>query len=694
MTVLDHDGMLPMKQRHPDWIWNRSDTHVILGVPEAPEAFTTVVEPGNGFSPGFRSYGVSTWVTIDGRLWAPEELPLDDLRWRWSPGFFPALECTWAAGNLAVRSELCTEGDAASRRIRTHHALTVTNTGQAPVTATLHVVVRSFGAAGSALRRLGVRGRDLLVGGSVVATFTTEPDGGGVVGYAASGTDVGELLRTGRSPAETEVEDPAGWASATIDFALALAPGESTSIGATHHVHAGHPHLDWLRRRPGLPPTSLDREALEEEWRERLPIRMDLPDPDFADAFRAQATYLAMASVGVEPRISPISYPLWWLRDGSYALVAMGKAGLTEWVDRAVRSVAGRQPFGGFGAEGDGAGQLIWVMTEHARMTGDVGFLRSVLGDVRRNVELILELRRTARPVFGRTEIRTPQMMFEPSADLIARPPRDGLIDGRMDGHFPRFWVNGWAALGLRRAIAAAERLGEDTTTWRGELDQHLAAISAAMPAHFGENDRDYTGSIWPTGYADPADPHVRDVFARHWHEVRYPDGVHVAEPEWTYFEAGQAHNHLLLGERDRAWVTIRHFLRASTAPGLYTQHEGIGDENSSLQWQRSRGWDDIPHVTPHGWTASELLLLLRDCLLRETEEGDLVIGSGVPEAWLAHDFSVTGAPSWFGTVDVRWEAGDRRLTVATGRAVPGRVRHELPAHDVDLVVADHVTTT
>jgi hypothetical protein len=223
-----------------------------------------------------------------------------------------------------------------------------------------------------------------------------------------------------------------------------------------------------------------------------------------------------------------------------------------------------------------------------------------------------------------------------------------------------------------------------DAGAWREELAAQLAAIAAAMPAHFGENDRDYTGSIWPTGYADPDDPHVREVFDRFWATVRYPGGVHVPEPEWTYFEAGQAHNLVLLGHRERAWVTIRHFLDESTAPGLYTQHEGIGDENSSLQWQRSRGWDDIPHVTPHGWTAAEFLLLLRDCLLRETPDGALVVGSGIPAEWLSQSFSFTGMPSWFGLVDVAWDADDQELTVRTERAVPGGIRSELPSVPVD----------
>src|SRR5690349_7069006 len=111
MTTLDHDGLLAQKRAHPDWIWNRSDTHVILGVPRSPESFKTVVEPGNSFSPGFRSYAVSTWLSTGGTLYAPERMPIADLHWRWVEGGLPILRAIWTAGPLTVTSELFTEGD-------------------------------------------------------------------------------------------------------------------------------------------------------------------------------------------------------------------------------------------------------------------------------------------------------------------------------------------------------------------------------------------------------------------------------------------------------------------------------------------------------------------------------------------------------------------------------------------------------
>ena len=210
-----------------------------------------------------------------------------------------------------------------------------------------------------------------------------------------------------------------------------------------------------------------------------------------------------------------------------------------------------------------------------------------------------------------------------------------------------------------------------------------LAALNAVKGERFGDNDRDIASAIWPTGWAEPADPVVRERFTRFWEQTRCPCGVYEPEPEWTYFEAAQGHNYMLLGDRARAWATIERFLSHHTAQGLYTYHEGTGDENTSLQWRRARGWDRIRYVTPHGWTSAEVFLLLRDALVRETATG-LEVGAGVPPEWMNHSFSARYLPSHFGKVSMEYDAHLRHLTVMTERQ-PAEVVSSLPG-EVDVV--------
>jgi hypothetical protein len=49
--MLEHAKMKAMRDKHPEWIWNRSDTHVILGVPGTLDAFKTRSSRATAFRP-------------------------------------------------------------------------------------------------------------------------------------------------------------------------------------------------------------------------------------------------------------------------------------------------------------------------------------------------------------------------------------------------------------------------------------------------------------------------------------------------------------------------------------------------------------------------------------------------------------------------------------------------------------------
>ena len=57
---------------------NRGDVHVFLGDPMSDACDKTTVEPGNVFSPGVWTCGVSVVVAADGRAHAPEDVGADE----------------------------------------------------------------------------------------------------------------------------------------------------------------------------------------------------------------------------------------------------------------------------------------------------------------------------------------------------------------------------------------------------------------------------------------------------------------------------------------------------------------------------------------------------------------------------------------------------------------------------------------
>lgn len=665
--MLEHASMAEMKEKHPDWIWNRSDTHVILGVPGTLDAFKTPVEPGNSFSPGPGTYGISSWIYEDGVLYAPENMPLTDLEWKFEAGHLPVLTSCFKCGKVRVTSRLFTEGDTQISDIRDYYRIELTNSSEEAAQGSLFIPIRSFGAAGGAIHSLKSSAHCVRINGAPVFIMGKEPEQFRTVSYAKTGKDISCYLKKGQLPGQWETEDASGWASGVLVYSYCLKPGESGIYDFMCRLHAGH----WMVGKNLSYTEEIHWEETKERlltfWKKKLKIGLQLPDKRFADAFYCQLVHLYMFTVHDDPRISPVSYPLWWLRDGAYVVNALNKGGMHEFSEASCRGIAQKYAFGGFGSEGDAPGEIIWILSEHYLLTRDQEYLEDMYPHIRKKAEFLLRMLETDKPVKIHTEFTTPQMMLEPNLDMMCLPAAEGLIQGRMDNHYPIIWVNSFAYLGLSRAALCAEAAGygEEAKKWKAAAEKLKAAIKRKSSQIFGQNDRDVNCAFWPAGWASVADKEILDKFDEFWENVRCPGGVHHPEPLWTYFEAGQAHNQLLTGRKDRAWVSIEMFLSTHTAPGLYTYHEGENDENSAQLWQRTRGWDDINYVTPHGWTAAEVFLLLRDCLIRE-DDGTLLIGSGIPESWLKEDFEVRNIPTYYGPVSFHYSARQNCLEVET----------------------------
>lgn len=64
VNQMEQIKLTDMKNRYPGWIWNRSDTHTFLAVPGTHEAYKTVVEPGNTFSPGPAGFTMKSCIRL------------------------------------------------------------------------------------------------------------------------------------------------------------------------------------------------------------------------------------------------------------------------------------------------------------------------------------------------------------------------------------------------------------------------------------------------------------------------------------------------------------------------------------------------------------------------------------------------------------------------------------------------------
>ncbi len=138
----------------------------------------------------------------------------------------------------------------------------------------------------------------------------------------------------------------------------------------------------------------------------------------------------------------------------------------------------------------------------------------------------------------------------------------------------------------------------------------------------------------------------------------------------------------MLLGEPQAAWRDLQWFWEHQASPGLFTWWEGSGEENTFHRWENVRGWVKPPHVTPHYWTAAEMLLFQLDmlvCLDVSTPEPVLIIGAGVPAQWLERPLRVSGIGTRLGAVAWSWD-GKRGSVHVAGFKRPVRLGKAFPA--------------
>lgn len=619
--------LLAMKAR-PNDPWPRGTGHVPLGAPGAVADRKAWLEPGGGFSPAAGSFGISFWVVgHDGTLIATSDsIPLAQTRSRYTGASGISVETPYYTATWTVRQaggfdlELKAQPSSAGR---------------------IEVAFRGVGPAGGPLTDIAAEPDGILLNGTWTIATAARP--------TFLGTEDTPGWTRSESPVPAAAHSTSGWAAVRI----------AAPAGETLRLTVSDP-LPW---QAVLPPP------------EPGPAMEGL-DPVFAESLRSQIETLRQGLVGGETRPGdPLNYPLQWQRDGAYVVVALARAGQMVLAERLAERFGQDDFFGGFGAEADAPGLGLWAMGEVSALG-----LPPRWRDTERKVALIEQmLHATADIRHDFSGPVVPAYRGNPDLTLVAGPGRDGLIDGRMDWHRPVFFVNAVSYAGLIDAVGVARRLGHtrQAETWANEA----AALRTAWQSAFADparardaaDSRTAIAGLWPADIAAP--PAYAQWLEQRWHE---PAG----HPPWTYFTVAEAHQWLRLGRPDRVWKTLNWLWAQQPQPGLFTLWEGSGEENSFGLWKSFRGWVRPENVTPHYWSAAEMLLL-QLAMLAETQSGpdgdELVVGAGVPAAWLSHRIAVTGIGTAHGFVDWSWD-GTRVAVTIQGPALPVRLGPGFPA--------------
>ena len=650
----------------------------ILGVPGSGRE--ALLDTDGRLEPARGSFSIEPFLYADGRLWTwaegAEETP--SLR----HGDLPIPSVRRDAGGLQLTVTafaLPDEHDSGSSQLWARYR--VSNPGRAARRATLFLALRPFqvnppwqflatqgGAA--PLSPIEYDGGIVRAGGLQVVSLTeptgfgaTTLDGGGVVPWLAQG----------QLPPDASARDVSEQATGALAYALRLPPGQTRDVFV--QVPLGP------EARPeaaAVPPAAAARlgnarlAGADSDWTESLGrVRIDLPDTaggaDVARALRTSLAYILLNRDGPALRPGSRSYARSWIRDGALMAAALLRLGHDAEVRDYIRWYAPYQfPSGKVPCcvdargsdpvpENDSHGELIYLVAEYFRFTGDTALVRDVWPHVAAAAGYIDTLR---------AQRMTPAYASDSNHLFWGLLPESISHEGYSAKPEHSYWDDLWGLRGLEDAsfLAGVLRLQPVAAQLAVQADTFRADIVASMRASMAAHGIDYVPGSAELGDFDATsttigvapggelgrlpEPALHETFERYWREfvtrrdalAQTPaNGASGAAAEaagtanrfenYTPYEWRVVGTFVRLGWRERAVEALRFFMHDRRPPAWNGWAEVV--------WRDPRTPRFIGDM-PHTWVASDFLRSALDMLAYEQGDTALVVGAGVPAEWLA----------------------------------------------------------
>ncbi|HLP14925.1 MAG TPA: hypothetical protein VK470_01630, partial [Bacteroidota bacterium] len=328
----------------------------------------------------------------------------------------------------------------------------------------------------------------------------------------------------------------------------------------------------------------------------------------------------------------PASYHHFWIRDAAYMVNALDAYGHHEFTRPIIDRCFDHQTRDGYfrsqQGEWDSNGQVLWMLYEHARLTGTHHAFESRLNALRLAIRWIDRTR---------------------SRNASARERKGLLPSGISAEHLgladQYYWDNFWCLAGIRSYIRLCRLLDRSTecdealriyNTFAADLIATFPAEShIPIPAAPGRGtDHGMIGSlsaVYPLQLmdlgAERLSATVRTIDASFFRDDLFMQqfihsGLNI------YLSLQTAHAYLLLGDRDRFFQILTAAIAHATPTGTFpeaihpiTKGGSMGDGH-------------------HGWAAAELLLAVKAMFVLETDN-TLRLLSGVPASWFDEDRTI-----------------------------------------------------
>ncbi|HVR39383.1 MAG TPA: coagulation factor 5/8 type domain-containing protein [Thermoanaerobaculia bacterium] len=417
---------------------------------------------------------------------------------------------------------------------------------------------------------------------------------------------------------------------------------------------------------------------IAERWRAKLDkTAIVIPGaPEIADTIRTNIAYTLIHRDGPSLQPGSRSYERAWIRDG--ALISSGLLRL-GYIDEAKAFAEWFAPFqfddgkvpccvDHRGAdpvpENDSHGELIFLVAEIWRTTGDLAFVRKLWPHVDRAARYIEQLRAQNHGEFE--GLVTESISHE---GYSAKPVHS-------------YWDDFFALKGMTDAVTLAHALGlEDrrrelaaqAADFRNDLGasirlvidrQHLDYVPASV--ELADLDPSATAiGVSPLGLLSLLpERELQRTFEHYFASIAKPRDA------YTPYEMRIIGALIRAGDRKRALQLVDRFM-ADRRPAAWNEWaEVVGTE-----YRKPRFIGDMPHA----WIASDFIRSILDAFAYDREDGALVIGAGVPQRWIGNGTLHVGPlRTYSGTIDVRMHREGERVVVdlaGTAKARPILVR-------------------
>lgn len=473
---------------------------------------------------------------------------------------------------------------------------------------------------------------------------------------------------------------PDGRGEAALAYPLVLAPGAEARVALAWPM-ATEPMSGFE------PPRSVAEvdaaiAASAQSWRERLNrVGLQLPAEGqrVHDTLRSALAQILLSRDGPALQPGTRSYARAWVRDGAMMVAGLLRLGEVQAAEEFVDwyqtklfdngkvpccvDARGADPV----PENDSHGQFVYAVAELWRFTKDRGALERRWPAVERATRYMETLRQSTRTEANRASRAPGHEAF------FGLMPASISHEGYSEKPMHSYWDDFWALRGYKDAVLLAEALGRHAdarqfTAWR---DEFASELSASIRVAVTSRDIAYMPGAAELGDFDPTSTTValnpaqaqgllppgllQATFERYWHESQQRSRGERKWVDYTPYELRSVGALVRLGRPARALAMLDFFFADQRPAGWHQWAEVV-----------MRGYREPKFLgdMPHAWVSSDAIRSLLDLFVHD--EGDaLVLGAGLPEAWLAGTgVAVRGLPTPGGPLSYRMRHGPGGLQV------------------------------